>query len=105
MHEAREGIALGKLGQVEPGAEMLALAGEHDGADVLRQHSEEALDAVHGRIVENVAFCRAREFEHSDRAMPLCLQGRRQIGEFGSRGVHGATVMAEALPAVSKYAQ
>ena len=81
MLDAGEGVALGQFGQIEPGAEMLALAGEHDGADVLRQRAEESLDAAHGRIVERVALLARDEPQHRDRAVALGLQasaaGRR----------------------------
>ena len=41
MLDAGEGVALGQFGQIEPGAEMIAFAGQHDGADIVRQRSEE----------------------------------------------------------------
>jgi hypothetical protein len=39
---------------------MLALAGQHDGADVWRQADEERLKPEHGRVIERVALLRAR---------------------------------------------
>ena len=51
-------VALGELAEIEAGAEMLAVAGEHDGLDVVRQRREERLDAEHGRVVEGVALFR-----------------------------------------------
>ena len=80
-------VALGQLGEIEPGAEMLALRGHDDGADIVRQRCEETADAAHRLVVERVAFCRAIEPQHGDRAMPLGLQGRRQIGKFGGLSV------------------
>ncbi len=76
-------VALGQLGEIEPGAEMLALRGQDDGADIVRQRREEAADAAYRLVVERVAFCRTIEPQHRDCTMPLRLQGRRQIGKFG----------------------
>jgi hypothetical protein len=83
MLDAGKNVALGKLGEIEAGAEMLAFAGEHDSADLVRQRREEGADAVHHLIVESIAFRRAIEPQHRDRAMTLRLQGRRQVGKFG----------------------
>ena len=66
MFDAAEDVALFKLGEVQPGAEMLAVAGEHDGADIVRQRVEERLDALHGRVVERIAFLRAMQPQHGD---------------------------------------
>ncbi len=61
MLDAGIDVALGEFGEIEAGGEMLALAGEHHGADAVGQRGEERLDARHGRIVERVAlFRRAR---------------------------------------------
>ena len=83
MLHAGKNVALGELGEIEAGAEMLAFAGQHDGADVVRQRREEGVDAVHHLIVERIAFGGAIEPQHRDRAVALRLQGRRQVGEFG----------------------
>ena len=60
MLDAGKDVALGQFGQIEPGAEMIAFAGEHHGADIVRQRAEERLDAAHRRIVERVALFGAR---------------------------------------------
>ena len=43
MLDPAEYVALFEFGQVEAGAEMLAVAGENDGANVIRQGVEERL--------------------------------------------------------------
>ena len=46
MRDAGKHVALGQFGKIEPGAEMLAVAGQHHGADAVRQRREERLDAA-----------------------------------------------------------
>ena len=80
MQNAFERImALGDLGKVEPGREMLALAGQHHRANVLRQPGEERLEPQHGHIVERVAFFRSRQAQMRDRAAPRRFERFRQI--------------------------
>ena len=76
-------VAFGQFGEIEAGAEIVAVAGQHHGADAVRDRREERLDAEHGGIVERVALFRTRQLEHRDRAVPLGAQRRRQVGEFG----------------------
>ena len=68
---------------------MLAFASENDGADVRRQRGEKRLDAADGRVVERVAFFRARQLQHGDIPAPLGLERRRQISEIGYRSGSG----------------
>ena len=76
-------VALGQFGKIEPGAEIVAFAGQHHGADAVRDRREECFDAEHGGIVERVALFRTRQLEDCDGALPLGAQRRRQVGEFG----------------------
>jgi hypothetical protein len=48
----------GHFGEVEAGRKMRPLAGQHDGADVLGQMTEEGLESSHGHIVERIALLR-----------------------------------------------
>ena len=83
MLDAGRHVALGQFGEIEAGAEIVAFAGQHHGADAVRDRGEERLDAEHGRIIERIALFRTRQLEHRDRALPLGAQRRRQGGEFG----------------------
>src|SRR5262249_10227640 len=66
MRDALRDATGGELTQIEARAEMIALAGEHDGLDRVRQGGKERLDAEHGRIVDGVALFRARKKENGD---------------------------------------
>ncbi len=80
MQHAFERIAFPRhLGQVESGRKMRAFAGQHHGANVLRQPGEEGLQTEHGHIVEGVALLRAGEAQMGDGAMPGGFQRRGQI--------------------------
>ena len=92
MRDAGDGIALDELGEIEPGAEMIAFAVKHDGADVVGQCGEKRLDARHHRVVECVAFGGAIKPQNGDRAMPFGLQARRQIGKWRCIFCHRATI-------------
>jgi hypothetical protein len=79
------------LGEVETGGEMLALAGEHDRANILRQPGEEGLDSEHGHVVESVALFRAGELEMRDGPAARRPERSREVeGErlFGRRAGH-----------------
>ena len=56
MRDAAEHVALFKLGEIEAGAEMFALSGQHDGAHVGRQGVKERHHALHERIVQRIAL-------------------------------------------------
>ena len=56
MRDAAEHVALFKLGEVEAGAEMIAVAGQHDGANFGRQIAEERHDALHQRVVQRITL-------------------------------------------------
>ena len=58
---------------------MLAVAVEHDRADVHRQRREKRLDASHGRIVERVALCGTHQRQHRHLAAALGPQRGRQL--------------------------
>ena len=72
-----------EFGKIEPGAEIVAVAGQHHGADAVRDRGKERLDTEHGRVVERIALVRTRELEHGDRALSFGAQRRRQRSEFG----------------------
>ena len=90
MLDAGAHVALRQFGQIEARGKMLAVAVEHDGADVLGQRGKERLDARHGRIVERVAFFGAHQGEHRHVAAALGAQRGRQLGKalVGIRLVH-----------------
>src|SRR5260221_14425507 len=75
---------------------MLALGGEHDGLDRVRQCGEERLDAEYGRVVDRVALLRPRQEENGDVAPALGLERARQ---FNTEAVSGLT---HAILAASK---
>ena len=56
MRDAAEYIALFKLGEVQPRAEMLTVAGQHDGTNFSRQGVEERHHALHERVVQRIAL-------------------------------------------------
>src|SRR5690242_8695426 len=80
MGDAAEYVTLFQLGEIEAGAEMLAVAGEHDRADVRRQRLEERYHALHQRVVQRIALLGAMQPEDRDRAALLDAKGRRKIG-------------------------
>ena len=85
------------FGKVEPGGEMLALAGQHDRADVRREPGEEGLEPKHRHVVERVALLRAREPQMGDGAAARRFQGRRQVDADRQVGIllrHGSSCAA-----------
>src|SRR5260370_75640 len=104
MGDALRDVARGELGQIEARAEMLALGGEHDGLDRVRQCGEERLDAEYGRVVDRVALFRPRQDEHGDVAPALGLERARQLVEAASGFTHAilfafvATIYATPFP-------
>jgi hypothetical protein len=87
MPDAAENVALLELGQVEAGAEMLAVAGKHDRPDVIRQGIKKRHHALHQSIVEGVAFLSTMQPQHGDSAAPLGAERRWQRAKI--RGVIG----------------
>ncbi len=59
MRDPGRDVALGELGEIEPGAEVLALAVDDDGLDVARCGGEEILDPLNGAVIERIALVRA----------------------------------------------
>jgi hypothetical protein len=72
-------VALGQLGQIEPGAEMLALAVDDDGFDAVGHGGEEVLNALNGGVVKRVALVGAREAQHANGLVPLEVKRRRKL--------------------------
>src|SRR5262249_9101534 len=58
MRDAAEYVALFKLGKVQPRAEMLAIAGQHDGANFSGQGVKECHHALHQRVVQRIFSAR-----------------------------------------------
>src|SRR5260221_543146 len=56
MRDPGRDVALAQLGEIEPGAEMLALAVDDNGFDVVRCGGEEMLDPLNSHVVERVAL-------------------------------------------------
>ena len=63
MQHALEGAAFAEFGQVEPGAEVLALAAHNDRARLRRQVDECRVELRHERVVDRVALARAHQPE------------------------------------------
>ena len=76
--DAFGGVALGQFAQIEAGGEMLALAVQHDGLDVVRQRREEGLDAADGRVVD--ARCASAA---ATAAESRCRPSRSAVSEAG----------------------
>ena len=74
MGYAAEHVALLKLGEVQPRAEMLAVAGQHDGANFSRQGVKERHHALHERVVQRIALLGAMQPQDRDRAAQLCAK-------------------------------
>ena len=79
MRDAAEHVALFQLGEVEAGAEMLAVAGQHHGANFGRQGVEERHHALHQRVVERIALLGPMQPQDRDRAALLGAERRRKI--------------------------
>ena len=65
------GGPLAELGQIEPGAEMLAGAVQHDGAQALGRRGKKVAQAFDGGVVERIALGDAVEAEDADCALAL----------------------------------
>src|SRR5262245_18480744 len=89
MRDALRDAAGGELAEIEARAEMLALAGQHEGLDGVRQGGKERLDAEHGRVVDGVALFRARKKENGDVAAALGLERARQFNVEAANVAHG----------------
>src|SRR4051812_30278065 len=83
-----EGVAVLVLGKVEPGAEVLAVAGEHHGLGVRRGRLEEALEARDQGVVDGVALRRPVEAHDRERAALLDREMRQRRLERADRRVH-----------------
>ena len=69
MQHALGDAALLQFGEVESGAEMIAIAGQHDGSYLFRGMTEPALQRKHSLIVERVAFDGPREMKDRNRVL------------------------------------
>ena len=96
MLDAGGNVAFGQFGKIEAGAEMLAVAGEHRGADAVGDRGEEFFNARDSGVVKRVAFFRSRQRQDRDCAVPFRAQRRRQSGKFRGCGGFG-----HAYPAVA----
>jgi hypothetical protein len=66
VQDALEDVALGELRQVQAGAEVLALAGEHDGPHIGRDGAELRVQGRDQRIIGRIALGRPvqRQVQH-----------------------------------------
>ena len=71
---------LAELGEIEPGAEVVAGAVQHDGAHALGRRGEEIAEPLDGGIVQRVALGGAVEAEEADRVLALEVQRRSGTG-------------------------
>jgi hypothetical protein len=67
---------LRKLGEVEPGAEVIAVGTEHDRADAARRRGKHRLETEQGGVVQRVAFGDA--IEPHDQHGPVALRQDRR---------------------------
>jgi hypothetical protein len=93
MGDAAEYIALFEFGEIEPGAEMLAVAGKHHDADIVRQGIKERHQALHQRVVQSVALLGAMQVHYGDGTAPLGAKRRRQYFSKLSCGVNRGVVL------------
>ena len=92
MFDAGDDVALLEFRKVEPGAEMLAVAGQDNSADAIGQGGEERLHSGHRRVVECVAFLLAMQPQHRSFAAPLGAKRRWQDAKIAGAVVHGKPV-------------
>src|SRR5699024_11352820 len=71
--------AVGHLGQVEAGAEVLTGRGQHDRRDALGWMGEELAEAADRLIVKGIAFGRTVEGEDADLAVASEAEGVREV--------------------------
>ena len=90
--DAGDDVTLLEFREVEPGTEVLAVAGQDDGADAIGQGGEECLHSRHGRVIECVAFLLAMQPQHRDLAAPLGAKRRWQDAKVAGAIVHGKPV-------------
>ena len=100
MGDAAKDVALFKLGEVKPGAEMVAVAGQDDGTNIVRQRVEERRHALYGCVVQRVAFLRAMQPQHGDGAAPLGAKRRRQNAKISGAIVQGKLVKVDGQSAL-----
>jgi hypothetical protein len=74
MDDAFGDAALGDLGEIEAGAEVIAFAAQHDGARRLGQVDEGGVDLRDERIADRVAFVRPVQTHMQDCACRLDAQ-------------------------------
>jgi hypothetical protein len=79
MGNALSDVSLFQFRQVEARREMLTVARDQHGADVLRQRCEELLDADDRLVIERIALLRPIEFQHGHAAMPFGGKRCRQL--------------------------
>src|SRR3712207_2764730 len=90
-HDA-EGIAVLVLGEVEAGAEVLAVAGQHHGLGSRRRRLEEFFEARDQGVIDGIALSRPVEAHDRDRAALLDRKVRQHGGTRGpDRRVHAET--------------
>ena len=103
MLDAFGDVALGQLVEIESGGEMIALAVQHHGLDVLRQCLEERLEAVHrlsssalrfcGRDSRRIAISPRSSAVSEDRQLRLPSDALSWIGFFGMHMVSRCLVV------------
>ena len=85
MHDALGDAALTELREIEPGAEMLALATQHDGAHALGEIHERRVQLRDECVVEGVALGRAAQAQVQHR-FAVKLAGKQWSARVG--GIH-----------------
>ncbi len=85
-----------QLGKIQPGAKVIAIAGQHDGAHILGQTVDAGTQFVHQRVGQGIALGRAVELDDGDLAITRDLQ-------IGLRSGHGRDFARRKLPPVNRY--
>jgi hypothetical protein len=71
MQHAFCDASLLQFGEIEACAEMVSIAGKHNGLDLFRRPTEPPLERKDGFVVQRIALGRPREMDDGDRVLQL----------------------------------
>ena len=86
MGDAFGGTVLAELGEIEPGAEMITLAAQDDGARRLGQIDKGRMQLRNQRVIDGVALGRAMQADMQHRLPRLDAQEIERIEDRWPRG-------------------
>ena len=90
VRHARQGVPLGHLGEVQAGAEVVALGVQHDRADLGGQVGEDALQAEDGAVGQGVPLGGAAQGDDADGTLTTQRQGLWELATVvHDTGTHG----------------